>query len=121
MIRTGAAAASARRRAVPQPAYLPDVRERRKGRMADRIVLSGPPVRGVGMAASPYPPGMRHRSDMDLVGQALGVAVFIVVMLGLILLSGVSDEASYLEELLARGDISPEQYRRIQSARVGAI
>lgn len=58
---------------------------------------------------------------MDLIGQVLGIAIFIAVALGLILVSGFADGASYLEERLARGDISEEQYRKLLLARLGSM
>jgi len=58
---------------------------------------------------------------MDLIGQVLGIAIFIAVALGLILLSGVSDRAGNLEDRLARGELSEEQYRRILLARLGSL
>ena len=58
---------------------------------------------------------------MDLIGQVLGIAIFIAVALGLILLSGISDGASNLEDRLARGEISEEQYRRTLLARLGSL
>lgn len=58
---------------------------------------------------------------MEVFGQVLGIAVFIAVTLGLIMLSGRSGGATYLEERWARGEISEEQYRRILLARLGSV
>lgn len=59
---------------------------------------------------------------MEVVGQVLGIAVFIVLALGLIVLSEASAAwTNEVEERVARGEISPEQYRAIQLARLGTV
>lgn len=58
---------------------------------------------------------------MDLIEQVLGIAIFIAATVGLIMLSGGSDGPNSLEERVARGDISEEQYRRMLLARLGTL
>ena len=58
---------------------------------------------------------------MDLIGQFIGIALFIAVALGLMLISGAPDGASSLEERVARGEISQEQYRAVLLSRLGSL
>ena len=58
---------------------------------------------------------------MDLIEQVLGIAIFIAITLGLIMLSGASDVGSSLEDRVARGDLTEDQYRRILLARLGTL
>ena len=58
---------------------------------------------------------------MDLIEQVLGVAIFIAITLALIMMSGASDGGGSLEDRVARGDITEDQYRRILLARLGTL
>ncbi|HEX4744992.1 MAG TPA: hypothetical protein VFW12_10040 [Candidatus Limnocylindria bacterium] len=58
---------------------------------------------------------------MDLIEQFIGIAIFIAVALGLTLLSGASEGTSSLEERVARGEISQEQYRAVLLSRLGSL
>ena len=57
---------------------------------------------------------------MDLIEQALGIAIFAAVTIGLMLLS-VPGGPSSLEERVARGELSQEQYRAILLSRLGTL
>lgn len=58
---------------------------------------------------------------MDLIEQVLGVAIFMAVTLALIMLSGAWDVGSSLEDRVARGDMTEDQYRRVLLARLGTM
>lgn len=57
---------------------------------------------------------------MEAILGSLGVFVVIAVVLGALYLADDADWVGTLEERLARGEISEEQYRTIQRTLLGA-